>query len=180
MNFEKFHSQLDLPFLETEEQFIKEIFETLEFKFGLKRNSNQKLVDLGAGNGSIIIFSALSYGIKSYGVEIDHILVKETKQHIESLKESRTLKIRQFRNIKIKVGDFYHQNLKKFDFIYIYTLPSMHKYLNHVFLTAKKGTILISHKYKLKNFNAYLKYEHWLAHEKDTQKVFTYFYRKFL
>lgn len=179
-NYEKFHSQLDLPFLETDEQFLKEIFETLQFKFGLKRNSNQKLVDLGAGNGSVIIYSSLYCGLKSYGVEINHILVKEAKQRIKLLKKSGAFKKRQLRNVKIKLGDLYQQNLKSFNFIYIYTLPSMQKYLNHVFITAKKGAIVISHNYKLNNFHSYLKYEHWLEHRKDKLKVFTYFYRKIL
>ena len=178
-NYEKFHSQLDLPFLETEEQFLKEIFKILEFKFNLKSNSNQKLIDLGSGNGSVIIFSALYYGIKSYGVEINPLLVKEVKRRIKSLKKTRILKKEQLKNIKNELGDFYQKNLKKFDFIYIFTLPSMQKYLNHIFLTAKKGAIIISHNYKLKNFNSYLKYEYCLEHKKDTQNYSTYFYKKF-
>ncbi|MFX1311589.1 MAG: class I SAM-dependent methyltransferase [Promethearchaeota archaeon] len=179
-NFEKLHSELDLPFLETEERFLKEIFEILEFKFDLKRNSNQKLIDLGSGNGIIIIFSALYYGIKSFGVEINPFLVKESKKRIKSLKKTENFKNKQYKNIKIKLGNFYQQDLKKFDFIYIYSLPSMQKYLNHVFITAKKGAILISHKYKLKNFNSYLKYEKRVAHKKNDQEIFTYFYKKFV
>ena len=57
-DFEKFHSQLDLPFLETDTKFIKEIFQTLEQKFGLESNSNQKFIDLGAGNGTVVIYAA--------------------------------------------------------------------------------------------------------------------------
>ena len=35
------YSQLDLPYLETNESFIKDIFEILETKFSLKKDSNQ-------------------------------------------------------------------------------------------------------------------------------------------
>ena len=40
------HSELALPFLETPEDHIKVIFKTLETKFGLKKDSKQKLIDL--------------------------------------------------------------------------------------------------------------------------------------
>lgn len=179
-NFDIFHSQLDLPFLETDHEFLEEIFQTLESKFGLKKNSNQKFVDLGAGNGNIVIFSALHYGIKSYGIEIDSSLVKETKIYIQSLKKKGTFKKRLVRNIKIKFGDFYQLNLKKYDFIYIYSLPTMQKYLKHVFNTAKIGAIIISHKYKFDIFSSFLKNKFKLAHNKDKQEIFTFFYEKIL
>jgi len=177
-NFDKFYSQLDLPFLETDDKFLNEIFQTLELEFGLNRNSNQKLVDLGAGNGSIVIFSALYYGIKSYGIELDQSLMKEAKERIKSLKKNGNFKNRLFRKIKIKLGDFYLQNLKKYDFVYIYSLPPMQKYLKHVFNTAKRGAVIISHKYQLNDFNSLLKYEYRLTHKKNKQEIFTFLYRK--
>lgn len=179
-NFDIFHSQLDLPFLETDNKLIEEIFQTLESKFGLKKNSNQKMIDLGAGKGNIVIFSALHYGIKSYGIEIDNNLVKEAELRIQSFKKSRTFKQRLFKKIKIISSDFYLINLKKYDFIYIYSLPSMHKYLNHIFTTAKKEAIFISHKYKFDIFSSFLKNKFKLTHNKNKQEIFTFFYEKFL
>jgi len=52
--FLEISSQLDLPFLETNRELIQNIFETLKLKFRLIKNSHQKLVDLGSGNGQII------------------------------------------------------------------------------------------------------------------------------
>lgn len=180
MNFEKLHSQLDLPFLETDIKFIKEIFQTLQYKFGLKSNSKQNLIDLGAGNGSIVIFSALNYNIKSFGVEINQKLINEAISRIRSLKKEGGNKKRLFRNIKLKLGDFYLLNLNGYNYIYIYSLPSMHKYLKHVFSTAKKGAIFISHKYPLEGFKSILKDEYRLEHEIAKQKLYTFFYKKIL
>ena len=174
----KFHSQLDLPFLETDNEFLKEIFQTLELEFGLKYNSHQKLIDLGAGNGQIVIYSALFYSIKSHGIEIDSILIEEAKSQVQSLKMSGTISKKLFRKIKFILGDFYLINLKKYDFIYIYSLPTMQKYLNHVFITAKRGAMILSHKYKFEFFNSFLKLEYKLVHNKIKQKVHTYFYKK--
>ncbi|MFX0022999.1 MAG: class I SAM-dependent methyltransferase [Candidatus Hermodarchaeota archaeon] len=178
MNFEKFHSQLDLPFLETDIQFIIEIFRILQQKFGLINKSKQKLIDLGAGNGSIVIFSALNYNIKSYGVEINQKLIDEANTTIRSLKKEGKYNKRSFRKIKIKLGDFYLLNLKDYDYIYIYSLPSMHKYLKHVISTVQKGAIIISHKYPLNGFNSLLKKLHKLSHDNYKQNLFTFFYKK--
>ncbi len=177
-NFGKFHSQLDLPFLETDNEFFKEIFQTLELHYGLKRNSNQIFIDLGAGNGKIVIYSALFYRIKSHGIEIDSCLLEEAKSQIKSFKMLGTINKKIFRKIKFFLGDFYLLNLKKYDFIYIYSLPTMQKYLNHVFITAKRGAIILSHKYKLEFFNSFLKLEYKLVHNKKKQKIYTYFYKK--
>ncbi len=180
MNFDKFHSQLNLPFLETDYKYIIEILETLQLKFGLVRNSKQKLIDLGAGNGSFVICSALNYNIKSYGVEIDQNLINEANNRINSLKKEGNYNKSLFRKILITLGDLYLLNLIKFDFIYIYSLPSMHKYLKHVFSTIKKGAIIISHKYHLDGFTSILKEEYRLTHRNCKEGVFTFFYKKII
>ncbi len=177
-NFEKFHSQLDLPFLETDEKFIKEIFQTLEFKFGLKRNLKQKLIDLGAGIGTVVIFAALNYNIKSFGIEINQKLITEAKSQIKSLEKEDKCNKSLLKKIGIKLGDFYLHNLKSYDFIYIYSLPSMHKYLKHVFKTARNGAIIISHKYQLEGFKSVLKEECRLNHKNTTQEISSFFYKK--
>jgi precorrin-6B methylase 2 len=177
-DFEKFHSQLDLPFLETDYKFIDEIIWTLKHKFGLVSNSKQKLIDLGAGNGSIVIFTGLNHKIKSYGIEIDQNLKKEANNRINLLKKEGKHKKREFKNIIIKLGDFYSVNLEEYDFIYIYSLPSMQKYLKHLFSRAKKGAIIISHKYRLEGFTSILKEEYSLTHRNSEEGVFTFFYKK--
>jgi len=176
----KFHSQLELPFLETDNRFLREIFKTLEFEYGLKHSSNQKLIDLGAGNGSIVIFAALNFNIKSTGIEINQNLKNEAEIRIKSLKMERNYKKRILKNIKIKHGDFYMYNLKDYDYIYIYSLPSMQKYLMHVFSTAKKGAIFISYKYQLGIFSSILKDDYTLVHKKVKHKIYTYFYKKII
>ncbi|MFX1418016.1 MAG: hypothetical protein ACFE9N_03740 [Promethearchaeota archaeon] len=179
-DLDKFHSQLDLPFLETQNEFIKEIFQTLELEFSLERNSNQKIIDLGAGNGSVVIYATLNYYIKSFGIEIDQNLKSEAENRIISLKKSGNYKKKVFKKIKIKLGDFYLLNLREYDFIYVYSLPSMQKYLMHVFSTAKIGAILISHKYHLEGFSSILKDEYTLIHKNGKQKICTYFYKKII
>lgn len=177
-DYEKFLSQLELPFLESKKNYIYRIFEKLELEFGLKKNSQQLFVDIGAGNGKVVIFSALNYGIKSFGVEINLTLVKEAKRSIELLKKLEKNKKKQLRKIKMIFGDFYKQNLGSYDFIYIYSLPTMQKYLRHVFQTAKNGATIISHMFPFKDFKECLDLKLKLEHEGENHDVATYFYKK--
>jgi len=176
--FNKFYSQLELPFQETKKVYLKKIFKTLEREFDLRKNSRQIFIDLGSGNGQVIIYSALKYGIRSIGIEIDPILIKEAKKSIRLLKEGNIFKKKVLRKITLIHGDFYAHNLKDYDFIYIYSLPTMQKYLKHVFQTAKRGVIIISHMYPLKNLTHYLESMTRLEHNKENQEISTYFYRR--
>lgn len=178
-NFVKLHSQLDLPFSETNNNFIKEIFQTLELKFGLIKNSKQILIDIGAGNGSVVIFAALNYNIKSVGIEINQNLIREAKSRIISLKKEGKYNKRLFTKIRIRLGDFFLINLKNYDFIYIYSLPMIHKFLKQIFSKAKKGAIIMSHKYRLRDFDSILKEEYCLEHKYEKQESYTFYYRKF-
>ncbi|MHA1373071.1 MAG: class I SAM-dependent methyltransferase [Promethearchaeota archaeon] len=177
-NYYELQSQLSLPFLSTSSEALAQIFKTLEKRFGLKKGSPQKLIDLGAGNGNIIIFSALNYGISSLGIEINDILINEIKERIKILKEKKLNSSKILHKVVIKKGDLFQQDLSNFDFVYLFSLPTMQKYLKHVFLTAKEGTIVISYKYPLDEFDSILKLEHVLDIKLKRDLLKTYFYEK--
>lgn len=178
-NFYAYQAQLDLPFSESDKDLLNKIFKTLELKFGLIKNSNQNLIDLGAGDGRVVLYAALDFGIKSFGVEINSSLIRAAKQNIKFLKKEKQFKKYLFRRIKIKLADFYLFNLNKFDFVYIYSWPNMQRYLHQVLYTAKKGAIIVSYKYPLRNFETFLKLDFELNDKAENKEVSTYFYVKF-
>lgn len=171
----KLLSQLALPFLETNLEYLEDIFKILELKFGLKGDSSQKFIDLGSGDGRIVIHIAKVYGIRSIGIEINSNLINESKECIICLKKNNMINRRVSKKIKFIESDFFKINLNNFDFIYTYSLPSMHKYLRHVFKTAKTSAIIISHKYELNQFDSLLKLKYKLIHSKG-EDLSTYFY----
>ena len=177
-DYRKIYSQLDLPFQETKKISLKNIFRTLEKKFDLKKNSKQSIIDLGSGNGRVIIYSAINYGIRSIGIEIDPILIKEAKNSTRLLREAKILEKKALNKISFIHGNFYTHSLKKYDFIYIYSLPTMQKYLKHVFQTAKRGAIIISHMYPLEPFARYSEFKFRLEHNIVKQEISTFFYRR--
>ena len=148
-NYDNLYNQLALPFLGSREELLKEIFETLELRYGLEKQSKQQFIDLGSGDGRVVIYAALNHGIRSIGVEINDNLVQEARENVRSLKRGVKGVKRNLRNIKIFKGDLFQQNLEKFDYVYIFSLPTIHQYLKHIFLTMNNNSILISHKYPL-------------------------------
>jgi cyclopropane fatty-acyl-phospholipid synthase-like methyltransferase len=174
------HSQLALPFLETNQDFLNDIFRILELRFGLKRRSKQKLIDLGSGDGRVIIYSALTYGIKSIGVEISKNLIKEAKNNVKLVLKRNKARKKDIKQIKIIPDDFFQQILENYDYVYIFSLPTMHEYLQHVFDTARIGATIISHKYPLtQKYFTSLKLDYTLKHEVENPEIFTYYYTKF-
>jgi hypothetical protein len=178
--FDKFQSQLKLPYLSTDYRLIPEIFKVIESNFGLERNSRQKFVDLGAGDGSIVMYVALNYNIRSFGIEIDQNLVDEALRKKKLFKSEENYTKRQKKKIKLYFGDFYRLNLKKYDFIYIYSLPSMQKFLIHIFRTVTNRSIVISHKYPLTPLTSILKEEYILTQKCNDLELHTYYYKKIL
>ncbi|MBD3193886.1 MAG: hypothetical protein GF317_02445 [Candidatus Lokiarchaeota archaeon] len=177
-NYYNFLSQLELPFLETHHDDLISIFTILEDKFGLKPNSTQKLIDLGAGVGGIILFSGINYEIESFGIEINPTLIEEFLQKIEKLKNGDKISSELLKKIKMIHADLFEQNLEQYDYIYLYSLPTMHKYLRHVIKTAQKGAIFISYKYPLKDFKRILKRRYQLKLEENKQSIEVFFYEK--
>jgi SAM-dependent methyltransferase len=177
-NYSKLQSQLDLPFLETPEEHLIKIFGVINTIFGLREKSKQKFIDLGSGNGQIVIFAALNYQIKSTGFEINQELVKEAREQIKNIKKENFFNKKLVRKIRIIKTDFYQNSVNPFDFIYIYSLPTMQRYLKHVFSTAKRSAIIISYKYPLEGFEEILNFEYKLEFGNGEGKINTFFYKR--
>lgn len=177
-NYYKFHSQLALPFLESNKECLKKIFKVLESKFGLIKGSNQKFVDLGSGDGRVVIHAALQFEIDCFGIEINESLIKEANNNVKTLKEEKLYKKKALKKIHFEMADIFEQNLKDFDYIYLFSLPTMQDYLKHVFTRLKLGITIISYKYPLKILNSSLNLEFQLDHDIKAQKLSAFFYTK--
>jgi 16S rRNA A1518/A1519 N6-dimethyltransferase RsmA/KsgA/DIM1 with predicted DNA glycosylase/AP lyase activity len=135
---------LGAPFLPSfknkDKKILNEIFETLK----QERIFSGKFVDLGSGDGRIIIeFAKNNY--ESYGIEINPFLVLINKIKI---------KLNKINNAKIIWKNFWNVNLSNFDIIYIYQYDLANKILTKkIQKEAKKNTIIISRGFKLKNLN---------------------------
>jgi SAM-dependent methyltransferase len=121
----------------SDRQYLDELFKFLE-KY---RNKDSKFIDLGSGDGRIVIeFAKKNY--ESYGIEMNPFLVFLSK-----------LKIRKegLKNVKIIWGNFWKMNLTQFDIIYFYQYKLANKFLTKKLLKHSKNKIIISAHFPLEN-----------------------------
>ena len=162
-------SQITLPFLSTPFPIIQNIFKVLEGEFQLLKGSKQRFIDLGAGNGTIIIYCAKNFKIKSIGIEINKTFVKEARAKIKREKVKKA---------KMIIGDLFQLSLEKYDYIYIFSLPNNQRFFNHILQTAKQGATIISYKYPLDKIDVILDLKFILETNFNEKEHKSCFYKK--
>lgn len=146
-----------VPFVGTKKQFLDEIFKEIKLK------RKQTLVELGSGDGRVLIYASKKFGLKSIGYEINLILVCLSRILIY-LSHAKTAKVLN--------KSFYNANIQNADIIFLFLMTkTIKKIFPKLEKEVKKGAIIISHGFKIPGF------------EKNQVKVIkrdpfsTYFYR---
>lgn len=98
------------------------------------------VVDLGSGDGVIVLTAAKQFDARGVGVDIDPTLVKSSNAEAKKLGiDSR---------VSFQVQDVFKTDLSRASVITLYLLPSMMSNLRaKIFLEAKPGTRVVSHDY---------------------------------
>src|SRR5437868_7862955 len=105
-------------------------------------NDKDFLIDLGSGDGRIVLTAAKVFGARGFGVEIKEDLVKRANDaaHKEGLAE----------RVKFIKADLFKTDISQATIITMYLLPDTVNMLKDKFLTElKPGTRIVSHDYPL-------------------------------
>ena len=127
------------PFVQTPVEVAKKMIQLTELKLG------QKLFDLGAGDGRLVIMVAKETGSTSIGVEMERDLVERARSEIERLKlEDRASMIH---------DDFFNVDLSEADVVTLYLSPIGNEHLRpKLECELKKGARVISHAFEVGNW----------------------------
>jgi hypothetical protein len=119
-------------FVPTPGDVVERMLELAEIKKG------DLVVDLGSGDGRIVIAAANTYGCRAIGYEIDSDLVRESRDRVnaEALSEIVT----------INNEDMFTANLSKVDVVAAYLYPSALVKLKRQFEQLKPGARIVSHR----------------------------------
>ena len=101
---------------------------------------DELLIDLGSGDGRIVISAARDYKCRSLGVEIDDVLIDHSVRKIQRLG---------LKEVEIVKADLYRYDLSNADIVTLYLLPDTLKTLKPKLLNLKKGARIICHDYKI-------------------------------
>jgi precorrin-6B methylase 2 len=124
------------PFAPLGKKRMEAMFELLNCEKG------KKLVDLGSGDGRIVI-AAVKYEIKAYGFEINPLIAFVSKIKIRKLK---------LKNAKVYIKDYWKIDLSDFDCVTLYGTPHIMGNLEKKLLKElKPGAKVVSNHFKFPN-----------------------------
>ena len=106
-----------------------------------KIGPNDFLIDLGSGDGRIVITAARKYGASGFGVDLDTYLLKLANQNAQ--KAGVTDKVH------FVEENLFTTDLSKATVISTYLLPEMNLKLRPKLMALKPGTRIVTHDYHL-------------------------------
>lgn len=105
----------ELPFLPSPESVIVKALEMAQLKPG------EKLVDLGCGDGRVLVIAAKRYGAYAVGVELNPLLVRL------AVRECRFAGV--WGSVDVVHGDLFSFDVSPFDVVYSFPSPSVERRL---------------------------------------------------
>ena len=99
------------------------------------------VIDLGSGDGRIVILAAKRFGATGLGVEIDPRLVDLSQRHARDAGVAD--------RVEFRVQDLFRTDLGKATVITMYLLPEVNMQLRPSLLALKPGTRIVSHDWDL-------------------------------
>ena len=124
------------PYVPTPWPILDEMLKLADIKKG------EYLIDLGSGDGRLVIEAAKRYGAQGHGIDIQEKLVK--------LATDNAAKGGVSDRVKFIVGDLFQTDLSKADVVTVYLLPSiMDKLVPKLLKELRPGTRIVSHDYAL-------------------------------
>lgn len=129
---------LDVPFVTTPQNVVDAMLALAEVGPG------DRLLDLGSGDGRIVITAARRFGTVGLGIEIDPTLVELSRRNA-----SRQGVAQQARFI---VADLLTADLSRFNVITMYLLPDVNLLLRSKLRSLPAGTRIVSHDWDMGNW----------------------------
>jgi len=125
------------PWWRTSDKIAKKVCRLANVKKG------DLIFELGSGDAQTLITACKKFQARGIGIEIDPLRVAISRLRIKSNGLSK--------EIKIIRGNFFDQDLSTADVIFVYLVPkTLDKLLPKFKKELKKGTKIVSYKYKMK------------------------------
>ncbi len=99
------------------------------------------VIDLGSGDGRIVLTAAKEFGARGLGVDLDHYLIQQSN---EAAKREGIAD-----RVKFVEEDLFKTDLSKATVLTLYLLPWMNQKLRPKILELKPGTRVVAHDYDL-------------------------------
>ena len=126
--------ELDTPYVPTPQVVVDRMLDMARLKAG------ETVIDLGSGDGRIMIEAASKYGARGFGVEINPLLVKRSNE--------AAVKAGVADRVKFLQQDLFNTDLHEANVLTLYLLPDVNLALRPKILAElKPGARVVSHDY---------------------------------
>lgn len=126
----------DVPYVPTPQAVVNAMLDIAKVRQG------DYLIDLGSGDGRIVITAAKQYGAEGFGVDIDPERIIESNQNAKEAGVSDRVEFIQ--------ADLFTTDFSKANVLTMYLLPQVNLRLRPVILdTLKPGTRIVSHAFDM-------------------------------
>lgn len=158
--FYKIQTQIAAPFTPTPIDVIEKMLSLAKVK------KQDRLIDLGSGDGRVPIFAALKYGCEAVGVEINHALAKKARKLVYKFGINNL--------VTIIEGDLFDVNLAKFTVVTVYLTPGLIDVLQHKLeKEIRNGARVVTHDYEIPKWHP-IKIEKIPSSGRHIHKIFLY------
>jgi len=103
--------------------------------------ASDSLVDLGSGDGKIVIAAARDFGARARGIEYNEKMVAFSRQNAEKAGVSDRTSFEQ--------ADLFASDFSSADVVTMYLMPHLNLRLRHTLLAMKPGTRIVSHEFRM-------------------------------
>jgi SAM-dependent methyltransferase len=122
------------PFITTPDEVVERMLRLAQTGPG------DLVLDLGSGDGRIVIAAAMNHGARGLGIELDAKLVDVSREHARRAKVADRVAFRQ--------GDVLESDISEASVVTVYLLPSLMGRLQPRFVSdLKPGTRIVSHSF---------------------------------
>lgn len=153
-----FSSIMGAPYVPTSKKQLDKILKNISLK------KNDVFVELGSGDGRLVRYVVKKYNVKGIGVEINPLLIWWSR----FLAKRDGVKSQ----LQFVRKNIFNYQLTDTDYLYVFLMPELiQKLLPKFKKELKKGTIIISHGFKIIGF------EKRLTHVEHDKTFSTYYYK---
>ncbi|HRO58907.1 MAG TPA: methyltransferase domain-containing protein [Burkholderiaceae bacterium] len=99
------------------------------------------LIDLGSGDGKIVIAAARDFGVSGQGIEYNPDMVELSKRNAQAAGVGE--------RARFEKADIFESDFSRATVITMYLLPHLNMKLRHRLLALKPGTRLVSHEFRM-------------------------------
>ena len=129
-----------VPYVPTPQEVVERMLEIA------KVGPRDYLIDLGSGDGRIVITAAKKYGTRGYGVDLNPTRIQESDENARRAHVSDKVAFYQ--------RDLFETDLTQATVITMYLLPRVNLELRPKLLELKPGTRLVSHDFDMEDWKA--------------------------